>query len=113
LRETGLPFLGVTVTFNLHIPTLIPLTDTPDALQIFTDDPATVNRTLDDEATVNFANTAIDLALVDLFTFKTSTGKVLATVVVVVTATVVVVGSTIAGAAMGVPFTVFDLSESP
>ena len=92
---------------------MIPSTDTPDALQIFTDDPVTVNRTLDDEATVNFANTAIDLALVHLFIFTNGTGKILATVVVVVAATVVVVGSTITGGAMGVPFTVFDLSESP
>jgi hypothetical protein len=33
--------------------------------------------------------------------------------VVVVTAAVVVVGSTIAAGAIGVPFTVFELSESP
>ena len=115
------------MTLNLQTPTLIPLTETPDALQIFADDPATVNRTLDDEATVNFANTAIDFALVDLFIFTTGTCMVLATVVVVVTATVVVVaatvvvmaatvvvvGSTITVGAMGVPLTVLELSESP
>ncbi len=77
------------MTLNLHIPTLIPLTETPDALQILTDDPTTVNRTLDDEDTVNFANTAIDLALVDLFIFTTGACMAFATVVVVVAATVV------------------------
>jgi hypothetical protein len=38
---------------------------------------------------------------------------VVAATVVVVTAAVVVVGSTIAAGAIGVPFTVFELSESP
>jgi len=42
-----------------------------------------------------------------------ATVVVVAATVVVVAATVVVVGSTIAAGAIGVPLTVFELSESP
>jgi hypothetical protein len=42
-----------------------------------------------------------------------ATVVVVTAAVIVVTAAVVVVGSTIAAGAIGVPFTVFELSESP
>ena len=57
------------------------------------------------------------MATVNFFVLDMTTAAivvvVVAATVVVVAATVVVVGSTITGGAMGVPFTVFELSESP